>query len=311
MRQKKFGLVLVKAVSSITNYVVLAVLLLCLVLGCYALLDSSLVYEETSTQEYAVYRPDADNALTFEDLKAINDETIGWINVYGTNVNYPIVQGEDNDKYIDHTAKNTYSSAGAIFLDYRNKPDLTDFNSIIYGHHMAEHAMFGDLDQFQDRTFFDEHEYGSLYLDRRQGQKEYGMTFFAFVETEGNNSELFTPGLEGTEARQAYLDYIQDHAMYWRDVSVTPEDQIVLLYTCTENLTNGRHVLVAKLTDEVRPDAFAKNEDRRFHVDAYSLWKQFTKVPIIFWSLGLLTVLLVIRYFYERHLRKKRSKIES
>lgn len=99
--------------------------------------------------------------------------------------------------------------------------------------------------------------------------------------------------------------------MYWRDATVTPEDQIVLLYTCTENLTNGRHVLVAKLTDEVRPDAFAKNEDSRFHVDAYSLWKQFTKVPIIFWSLGLLTVLLVIRYFYERHLRKKRSKIES
>ena len=311
MRQRKLGLVLVKTVSSITNYVVLAVLLLCLVFGFYALLDSSMVYEKTSTREYETYRPDADNALTFEDLKAINSDTIGWINVYGTNVDDPIVQGEDNDKYIDHTAKNTYSSAGAIFLDYRNKPDLSDFNSIIYGHHMAEHAMCGDLDQFQNSTFFDEHEYGSLYLDRREGQKEYGMTFFAFLETEGSNSELFSPGLEGTEARENYLNYIQDHAMYWRNVSVTPEDRIVLLYTCTENLTNGRHVLVAKVTNEVHADSFAKEEDSRFHVDPYSVWKQFTKVPIIFWSLGLLTVLLVIRYFYERHLRKKRSKIES
>lgn len=57
---------------------------------------------------------------------------------------------------------------------------------------MAEHAMCGDLDQFQNSTFFDEHEYGSLYLDRREGQKEYGMTFFAFLETEGSNSELFS-----------------------------------------------------------------------------------------------------------------------
>ena len=267
-----------------------------------------MVYQETSTQEYATYRPDADNALTFEDLKAINGETIGWIDVYGTNVDYPIVQGVDNDKYINHTAKGTYSSAGAIFLDYRNKPDLTDFNSIIYGHHMAEHAMFGDLDQFQNRTFFDEHEYGSLYLDRREGQKEFGMRFFAFVETEGNNSELFNPGLEGSDARQVYLDYIHDHAMYWRDVNITPEDQVVLLYTCTENLTNGRHVLVGKITQDIQKDEFAKEEDSRFRVDPYSLWKQFTKVPIIFWSLALLTVLLVIRYFYERHLRKKRSK---
>lgn len=123
--------------------------------GLWILCPAGFVHgvRKTSTREYETYRPDADNALTFEDLKAINSDTIGWINVYGTNVDYPIVQGEDNDKYIDHTAKNTYSSAGAIFLDYRNKPDLSDFNSIIYGHHMAEHAMFGDLDQFQNSTF--------------------------------------------------------------------------------------------------------------------------------------------------------------
>lgn len=310
MRQNKFWLVLIKTVSGITNYVILALLLFCLMLGSYALLDTAMVNEETNTTEFAAYRPSEDDALTFEDFKKLNEDTIGWLDVYGTNVNYPLVQGEDNKYYIDHSAKGTYSGAGAIFLDYRNDPKFTDFNSIVYGHHMAEHAMFGDLDKFKEKNFFDTHEYGSLYLDRREGQKQYGLEFFAFIEAEAYDSSMYDLDVSDRQQETEYLQYLKDHSIYWRDIPVGADDQIVLLYTCTEDLTNGRHLLVGKITDTVPENMYAESEDSGFHVSAYSFVRQILRAPLL-WSIAFLLLLVLIRWIYERYLTKKRRKLEG
>lgn len=105
------------------------------------------------TNRYEVYKPTEDKSKSFEELQALNPEVIGWVTVDGTHIDYPVTQASDNDKYVNTDAEGKYSLAGSIFLDYRNQKDFTDFNSILYGHHMADHAMFGDLADFKNRTF--------------------------------------------------------------------------------------------------------------------------------------------------------------
>ena len=72
----------------------------------------------------------------------------------GTKVDYPLLQSQDNVKYLDRNAFGDYTVSGSIFLDYRFNPNFTDFNTIIYGHSMASGAMFGEIQKFADQDFF-------------------------------------------------------------------------------------------------------------------------------------------------------------
>ena len=83
--------------------------------------------------------------VDFFDLKEVNNEVAGWIQVNGTNVNYPFVQTKDNTYYLKHAFDRSYNSAGWVFLDYRNSQDLTDKNNIIYAHGRYDKTMFGTL----------------------------------------------------------------------------------------------------------------------------------------------------------------------
>ncbi len=73
--------------------------------------------------------------------------------MFGTHIDYPITQTDNNEKYVNTGADGEFSLAGSIFLDYQNSQAFTDFNSILYGHHMEKGAMFGDLENFQDEAF--------------------------------------------------------------------------------------------------------------------------------------------------------------
>lgn len=83
--------------------------------------------------------------VSFDDLKEINEKVAGWIQVSSTNVNYPFVQTDNNSYYLKHSFDNSYNSAGWVFLDYRNKSNLSDKNNIIYAHGRYDKTMFGSL----------------------------------------------------------------------------------------------------------------------------------------------------------------------
>ncbi len=102
--------------------------------------------------------------LTFDwdALKALNPDTVGWIIIPGTSVNYPIVQGSDNSYYLYHLFDSSSSGTGAIFADYEGSPTLNGQNNIIYGHNMFDGTMFSDLLMYSSQSFFDEHR--KVYL---------------------------------------------------------------------------------------------------------------------------------------------------
>ena len=83
--------------------------------------------------------------VNFNELKQINSSTVGWIQVNGTNINYPFVQTNDNKYYLNHTFNKSYNSAGWVFLDYRNNINELDKNTIIYAHGRYDSTMFGSL----------------------------------------------------------------------------------------------------------------------------------------------------------------------
>ena len=103
-------------------------------------------------------------APTLTELQAVNPDVRGWLTVDGTHIDYPIVQGATNMDYINRDVYGAFSLSGAVFLDSRNAPDLTDAYSIFYGHHMENGAMFGDVSTFTDAAYFDAHPDASVVV---------------------------------------------------------------------------------------------------------------------------------------------------
>ncbi|MCL2122313.1 MAG: class B sortase [Clostridiales bacterium] len=244
----------IQVVHSIIDYMLLTVIVLLVAFAGYALWDAEQLYRDADRANYAVYKPTAENeGKSFQELQELNEEVFAWISVFGTNIDYPITQGQDNWKYVNTSAEGRYSLTGSIFSDYRNSQDFRDYNSILYGHHMARNVMFGQIGSFKNKAVFDEHRYGNLYFDG----KDYGIEFFAFLHTDAYDTGIFRANLVGEEQRQAHLDYLLAKAMYYRDIGVTTGDHLLLLTTCSADSTNGRDVLVGRITEQTYADPFA------------------------------------------------------
>lgn len=277
----------VRLLDRITDIIISLILCVLLLFGVYALFDSRQVYREADSANYTAYRPDTDDSLGFEELQRINSEVFAWLTVSGTPIDYPVTQTNNNEKYINTNATGQYTQSGSIFLDYRNSPNFDDFNSILYGHHMEEKMMFGSLSDFADKAYFDSHPYGSLYFN---GQN-YGLEFFALILTNAYDSEIFRPAVTGKEERQNYIDRIISNAICLREMTITEENNIILLSTCTSSITNGRYLLAGKLSDEPH---FRQKQTKTplirvgFGTDNRS--EQIKRLPV--WVWGIIIILL-------------------
>ena len=291
MKANRVGKKTINAITGMVNFITLTVILLLLAYAGYALWDSSQIYQAADKSHYAVYKPTVeDEGKSFKELQALNSEVIAWLNVYGTNIDYPVAQGQDNMKYVNTNAEGLYSLSGAIFLDYQNSMDFTDFNSILYGHHMEKNTMFGEIGNFSDRNVFDSHLYGNLYFN----ESDHGIEFFAFVHADAYDNEVFRPNVKG-EARERYLDNLLAKAIHTRDIGVTIQDRIVLLSTCSLSSTNGRDILIGRLNDEAYDDpmiktAFVNETKEKSSTD--SLYGFVKEIPL--WVLIIIVVSIVV-----------------
>ncbi|EKC43854.1 sortase, SrtB family, partial [human gut metagenome] len=132
-----------------------------LLYGGYALWDTAMLYQGAFvSQNLMKYKPsvsvDEDDA-GLEELLAINPDVRGWLTIDGTHVDYPIVQGEDDMEYVNKDVYGEFSLSGTAFLDSENTSDFSDCYNLLFGHHMANGAMFGDVARFTDRTYFEKH----------------------------------------------------------------------------------------------------------------------------------------------------------
>lgn len=180
--------------------------------------------------------------VDFEKLKEMNSDTVAWIKVNNTNVEYPIVQTEDNDYYLTHSFDKSYSKAGWIFADYRNILDGTDRNLIVYGHNRMDGSMFASLEQCLEEDWQAHPENKAIRFMTENEEAIYEI--FSIYEVEDEEFYIRTDFYDD-ESYQSFLNVLKRRSYYDFGIEPTAEDKILTLSTCT-NYNNGRIVIHAR-----------------------------------------------------------------
>ena len=168
------------------------------------------------------------NPIDFTELKSVNEDIVGWLRVRALDISYPVVQGEDTDFYLHRTFEKTDNFAGCLFFNYLNKPDLTDQNTIVYGHNMKNGSMFGKLKQFREEGKFEKSKFFWIFTP------DFIYQYRIFAATVVNKTGLNYQTGFTDEQFDEFIDYAFEHSeIEAGEVEVTKEDRIVTLSTCT------------------------------------------------------------------------------
>lgn len=184
--------------------------------------------------------------LDLKKLQDINSEAVGWISIPGTVVYYPLMQGDDNDKYLNYTYDLTRSSVGSIFLDYRAESNMSGFNTIIYGHRMNDGSMFSCLNDYRSQNFFEEHQY--IYITVDAVAYKY-QVFSAYIGSASIESACYNLQFGSDDEKQSFLDTICETSEIETGITPTISDRIITLSTCTGNGHINRMIVNGVLVD--------------------------------------------------------------
>jgi sortase B len=215
--------------------------------------SSRALNEEFRKEYYQLRHADSGDPVDpFESLLERNKDVVGWIKIPGTEIDYPVVQAEDNEFYLKRNLKKESSSRGSIFMDYRNSNDEMDYNTILYGHNMKDGGMFAGLSAYKDRSFYVDH----AFIEYDSPQKPMKWQIFSVYITEPKDDLLKVFYDNDVEYAQ-YLDMIISKSIYETGVKVTKDDRILTLVTCSYEYENARLVIHAKRA------AFFSMEDQK------------------------------------------------
>lgn len=187
--------------------------------------------------------------LQVEALKAENNEIIGWIEIEGTNINYPVLQGKDNEYYMTHTYQKEHSKNGSIFLDKNYDWNLPSSNLLIYGHNNRNGTMFEDLIKYKEEEFYKEHPIIRFTTASEDCEYEIIAVFLSRVYYKDEKNVFRYYYFINAENEQEYNEYVQNckkASLY--DTGKTAEygEQLLTLSTCEYSQTDGRLAVVAK-----------------------------------------------------------------
>ena len=169
--------------------------------------------------------------INFEELKQKNSDTVAWLKVENTNIEFPIVQANNNSYYLTHNFDKKYNVAGWIFADYKNKLDGTDRNIVVYGHNMRNNSMFGSLKDVITEEWYNNEENKYITFVTENDYRTYQVfsvyqiqTEDYYIQTEFKSNEF-----------QEFIDTITKRSKKDFGINVSKEDTILTLSTCSNN----------------------------------------------------------------------------
>lgn len=184
-----------------------------------------------------------DIKVDLEKVKKEYPRAVGWLYCPNSPINYPVMQGTDNAYYVDRMPNGRRSGAGSIFMDYRDDADLTDFAHVLYGHNMKNNSMFGTILDYRNKGYFEEHPYMFYFTE----DKTYRLEIFAGVNTIATSNLYLEPA---SDKRESFIANAFKKSTFKSDVSVSPEDKIFQMSTCSGATgQNKRYMIYAKLIE--------------------------------------------------------------
>jgi len=181
-------------------------------------------------------------SVDFEKLLKKNSDTVAFIKINGTNVNYPVVQTLDNDFYLNHAFDKSENKAGWVFLDYRNDIDNLHDNTIIYAHGRVDTTMFGSLKNVLKEKWYNDINNRVVYLST----KKYNMMWQVFsVYVVPTETYYLTSSFGSEESKNNYIDKAVSRSVYKFTTDVDVSDKLLTLSTCYND--KEKVVLHAKL----------------------------------------------------------------
>jgi len=183
--------------------------------------------------------------VDFDKLLDVNEDIVGWLWIPGTDINYPVVQGESNYSYLERDYTGARSNAGSIFMDSRNTPDFSDPNTILFGHNMRSGRMFGSLKEFKEQEFVDEHRVFCVITP--EGQFNYDIVAVEVVDLYSN---LYYTTFHREGSFDEYLKELFDNNLIRTNVKVTEGDRLCTLSTCTSAYWRDRLIVVGRLWED-------------------------------------------------------------
>lgn len=180
--------------------------------------------------------------VDFTELKEKNSDTVGWINVNNTNINYPYVQTNNNSFYLDHSFDKSYNEAGWVFLDYRNNSNLDNKNNILYAHSRLDKTMFGSLSKVLKSSWYNNKD---NHIIRLSTEKENTLWQIFSVYKIPEESYYITTEFNSDSDYEQFLNVIKNRSIYNFNTNLNINDKILTLSTCYSD--TERTVVHAKL----------------------------------------------------------------
>ena len=190
------------------------------------------------TEEVLVELPGID----LVQLREVAPEAVGWIYSEGTTIDYPVMQARDNSYYLSHLYDGTRNKVGSIFLDFRNDPDFSNQNSVLYGHHMESGQMFASLEGYKKQSYYEEHS--SLILFTRDAIYKIELIGGYVAENEKETLDLV---YESDEDFLSFIKEVRERSTFTANVEVNAEDKLLTMLTCTYDFLDSRYILVGKM----------------------------------------------------------------
>ena len=180
--------------------------------------------------------------VDIDSLKEKNGDTIGWIKVNNTNINYPFVQTKDNDYYLSHAFDKSNNNAGWVFLDYRNNSDFSDKNNIIYAHARRDNSMFGSLRNVLKKEWYSNKDNHIIKLSTANENTMWQIFSVYKIPVE---TYYITTQFTTSSQYKAFLETITKRSVHQFNTTVDSSDKILTLSTCSGE--DDRIVVHAKL----------------------------------------------------------------
>ena len=200
--------------------------------------------------------------VDWKALKKVNPDVQGWLYQKGTVINYPVVQGTDNDTYLHTRFDKQWSGGGTLFVDCRMEKDFKGFNSIIYGHHMKDGSMFRSIRGYtKEDGYYDKHK--TLELATPHGN--YHLVVFSAFITKATDEDTYKMTYDEAE-KQAYIDRAWERSelpITKNSVDVTKNDRLVTLSTCAYDYEEARYIVMCKMVPWTKSEVQAGKDAQK------------------------------------------------